>query len=65
MADKDKTSVDYRSDYNKRKNENQNVFSSKSDDIDKMINTFKADLNSNYSGYINSDAYNAVYSSIA
>lgn len=65
VADKDKSSADYTSAFNKKQSDNQNAFSAKSDDIDTMLNTFKSDLNSNYSDYISSDAYKAVYSSIA
>lgn len=66
VADKDnKTVSDYISSYNKKEKDNKNAFSAKSDDIDVMLNTFKADLNNNYSEYIGSDAYNAIYSAIA
>ena len=65
VSDKDKSATDYTLNYNKKQSDNQNAFAAKSVDIDTMINTFKSDLNSNYSDYINSDAYKAVYSSIA
>lgn len=65
VSDKDKSATDYTLNYNKKQSDNQNAFAAKSADIDTMINTFKSDLNSNYSDYINSDAYKAVYSSIA